>query len=460
MRAPGSLRFRLLAGAAVWITLALTLAGGVLSDLFHKHVQARFAAELATHLDQLAAGIEPGGDGAPTLPRPLSDPRFRRPLSGLYWQVEGGGAVLRSRSLWDATLALPADALADGELHRHPVAGPGDQTLLALERTVLLPDAPAPVRLVVAGDEAETAAAEAAFDRTLALSLAVLGLALIAAATVQVTVGLRPLARLRRELAAIRAGRRRRLPDDVPAEVRPLAADLNAVLDHDETVVARARVQAGNLAHALKTDLAVLANDARELAPAGAERLLRQVERMTRAIDHHMARARAAAAHGVPGVRTDVAPAVDRLARTLSSLYAERSLAIATAADPGSVFAGERQDLEEMLGNLMDNACKWARARVRVSAAADDMHIVLAVEDDGPGLPPERRRDVLGPGVRLDEAVPGTGLGLAVVSDLAGLYGGTLTLGDSPMGGLKATLTLPAAVSGTASAPGPQAASR
>ncbi|WP_029009338.1 sensor histidine kinase [Azospirillum halopraeferens] len=447
MRWSRSLRFRLLAGAAVWIALALTLAGGILSDLFREHVQTRFAAELTTHLDQLAAALETGADGAPALPRPLSDPRFRRPLSGLYWQVEDGGRpVLRSRSLWDVTLALPPDALADGEIHRHRIAGPDGQSLLALERMVFLPDAAEPVRIAVAGDEAETAAARASFDRTLALSLAVLGVALIGAVLVQVAVGLRPLARLRRELAAIRAGQRRRLSGDVPEEVRPLAEDLNAVLDHGEEVVARARVQAGNLAHALKTDLAVLANDARDPASGGGERIVRRLERMTRAIDHHMARARAAAAHGVPGVRTEVTPVIERLVRTLSRLHAGRVLAFAVDCAPGLVFAGERQDLEEMLGNLLDNACKWADTRVRVTVAPDPAAgLVVTVEDDGPGLAPGQRAAVLAPGVRLDEAVPGSGLGLAVVTDVAGLYGGTLALEDSALGGLKATVRLPAA---------------
>ena len=280
-----------------------------------------------------------------------------------------------------------------------------------------------------------------------------LGLALLAAAVVQVEVGLRPLARLRRELAAVRGGLRKRFATEaVPVEVEPLTQDLNLLLEHSEAVLARARVQAGNLAHALKADLTVLANEVRELAPANvaemAPRLEARLERMRRHLDHHMARARAAAARGVPGVSTEVATVVAGLVRTLERLHAERGLAIEVGLSDGLRFGGEREDLQEMLGNLMDNACKWARRRVRVVGHAEGRDaLLLAVEDDGPGLPAERRAALPVPGVRLDESVPGTGLGLAVVRDLAELYGGTLRLdeAEAELGGLRAELRLPAA---------------
>jgi signal transduction histidine kinase len=446
-----SLRFRLLAGALVWIACALAAAGVILADLFRAHVQQRVEAELGTHLDQLTALLDKAPDGRLRLAGEPSDPRFQRPLSGLYWQVDGpGDDRLRSRSLWDEVLILPPDAIADGEIHRHDVApGPAEPRLVVVERSVVLPDGTTPVRLAVGADAGLVAEPAAAFARTLTLSLAVLGLALLAAAVVQVEVGLRPLARLRSELAAVRAGLSRRFATaTIPVEVEPLTDDLNLLLEHSEAVLARARVQAGNVAHALKADLTVLANEVRDLAPANvaksAPRLEARLDRMRRHLDHHMARARAAAARGVPGIGTEIAPVVAGLVRTLARLHADRELAFTTDLPPGLRFGGEREDLQEMLGSLMDNACKWARRRVRVAGRAEGETLLLAVEDDGPGLPPERRAALPVPGVRLDESVPGTGLGLAVVRDLAELYGGTLRLGAAPLGGLQAELRLPA----------------
>lgn len=440
-RLTGSLRFRLLAGAAVWIALALALAGLVLSGLFRDHVARRFEAELTNHLDQLAALTELGADGAPVLRQPLSDPRFRRPLSGLYWQVGPGDTpLLRSRSLWDEALPLPSDEVADGDIHRHSVVGPAGRQLQVLERAVTFPNGTAPLRMAVAQDEAELRAVVADFNRVLWLSLGALALALIAAAVVQVSVGLRPLVRLRAELAAVRAGRRKRFGGDSPREVQPLLDDLNALLDHSEEVVGRARLQAGNLAHALKTHLAVLANEAEGEAAA------RRVAEMRRHIDHHMARARAAAARGLPGVATPVADSAGALARVLEKLQGGGRVTVTVRVPREHVFAGEREDLDEMLGNLLDNAMKWAGSRVEVASRLEaGGMLAVVVEDDGPGLPADRRDAVLAPGVRLDESTPGSGLGLAVVRDVARLYGGDLRLGDSPLGGLRVELVLPAA---------------
>ncbi len=440
------MRFRLLAGAAVWIALALAAAGLLLSSLFQDHVERRFRAELLTHLEQLAAGLELDKAGQPAIRQPLSDPRFRRPLSGLYWQVgEPGGAPLRSRSLWDGTLALPADEVSDGDIHRHDVAGPAGQRLTVLERAVTLPEQAAPIRIAVAADRAETMAVTDAFDRTLALSLGVLALALIAAALVQVKVGLEPLSRLRQELTEVRAGRKKRFAAAMPNEITPLVEDLNALLAHAEEVVGRGRLQAGNLAHALKTNLAVLANEAGALeSRQGGDAIVRRIDVMRRHIDHHMARARAAASRGVPGIRTPVADSVAALVRVMGKLHAPAALTLTADIAPNQIFAGEREDLDEMLGNLVDNACAWARQRVAIAGQAEGDWLCLTIDDDGPGLPEERREAVLMPGVRLDESVPGTGLGLTVVRDLARLYGGDLRLTDSPLGGLRAELRLPA----------------
>ncbi|PYN95131.1 MAG: ATP-binding protein, partial [Candidatus Rokuibacteriota bacterium] len=260
MIALNSLRFRLLVGAVIWISLALAAAGTLLAALFRAHVERRLETELTIQLEQIAAALERPGTGQLTLTHQPSDPRFRKPYSGFYWQVDGlEGPIFRSRSLWDVALRLPRDASPDGGVHRHRIPGPEGQSLIVLERTVTLPDAPGAYRVVAARDETELTAAAAAFTRTLGLSLGVLAVALFAAAAIQVRVGLRPLHRLRAGVAAIREGRIKRLEGPFPTETQPLVDDLNALLQRNEEVVARGRVQAGNLAHGLKTPLSILA---------------------------------------------------------------------------------------------------------------------------------------------------------------------------------------------------------
>ena len=453
MIAVNSLRLRLLAGAVIWISLALVVAGTLLTALFRAHVERRLEAELTTQADQIAAALERPGTGQTILTHQPSDPRFRRPYSGSYWQVEGPeGPIFRSRSLWDVALHLHLDASADGGVHhrahRHRIAGPDGQWLIAMEQTVTLPDAPVAYRVVVATDERELTAADAAFTRTLGLSLGVLALALVAAVAITVRVGLRPLHRLRAGVAAIREGRIKRLEGPFPTETQPLAEDLNALLKRNEEVVVRGRIQAGNLAHGLKTPLSILANEVDRLATDGAPQLAAsmrgQIATMQQQIDYQLARARAAASLDVPGARVPVAPSVAAIQRTLAHLYVGRDLQFVTDIPAGHVFRGEQQDLEEMLGNLMDNACKWARRRVVARSRRDDGRLTITIEDDGPGLPAEQLRPALAPGARFDETVPGTGLGLAIVRDLASLYGGSIALGSASLGGLRADLTLPA----------------
>ena len=449
MTRPGSLRSRLLVGAAISITVAVGIAGLALAGLFHDHARARFLAELSHHLDQLAAGLEIGADSRPQLVRPLSDPRFRQPTAGLYWQVDDKKTgSFSSRSLWDLSLAVPADQPGDGEIHEHTIIGPRGQSLVVLERTLSLPDDPQPLRIVVAEDEQDLHQAIASFNRMLALSLGILAVVLIAAALLQVRLGLRPLRWLQQDLAAVRAGRAKRFLRPMPSEVQPLVDNLNALLEHADEVVERARLQTGNLAHALKTNLAVLTNEAQRLAsgdvPADAALLSQQVGAMRRQIDYHMARARAAAARGVPGAGADLSPCVVALVRAMRKVHAGRAFDVAVHIPSGARFAGESQDLEEMLGNMIDNACKWSRHQVTIGCETEGNRLFITIDDDGPGLAAERREQVLSPGVRVDESVPGSGLGLAVVRDLARLYGGEIRLDRSPLGGLRAELQLPA----------------
>ena len=445
-----SLGLRLTLGALLWIAAALVVSGFALAELFREHVARTFEARLKDQLVRIIALVEVGPDGGLVLARPLVDPRFRKPYSGWYWQIDGaGGPALRSRSLWDASLELPPLPADDGGIRRHELIGPRQRPVYAVERSVTLPGSDQALRIVVAADRRETAEAIAGFTRTLVVSLGVLGLGLLAAALLQVRLGLRPLRRLRAALADIRAGRSERLGDGFPVEVTPLVDELNGLLDHNAEVVARARTHVGNLAHALKTPLTVLANEgANEDGPL-AEATRTQTGIMRRLIDHHLARARAAAAAGVLGARTDLDDVIAGLRRTLERIHAGRGIRFSIVGDRGLAFAGERQDLEEMLGNLMDNACKWTHAEVRVrteavASGAGGACIRIRVEDDGPGLAPAERARVFERGRRLDEAIPGTGFGLAIVRDLAELYGGAVRLEESELGGLAAELELPA----------------
>jgi len=447
--AVNSLRLRLLVGAVIWILLALAAAGAVLAVLFRAQVERRIDAELAIQLEQIAAALERPGAGNLVLTHQPSDPRFRKPYSGFYWQVDGvEGPIFRSRSLWDVELRLPRDVSLDGRIHRHRIEGPEGQLLIVLERRLVLADAAGTYRVAAATDEDEVNVAAAAFTRTLVVSLGVLAIALVAAVAVQVHVGLKPLHRLRAGVAAIRQGQVRRLEGPFPTETQPLVEDLNALLQRNEEIVARGRTQAGNLAHGLKTPLTILANEVDRLAGDGASQLSAamrsQIATMRQQIDYHLARARAAVSVDVPGARVPIASSVAAIHRTLARLYIDRDLQFAIDIPLDHVFRGEQQDLEEMLGNLMDNACKWARHRIAATSQSDNGRVTITIEDDGPGLPHEQQGHALAPGARFDENVPGTGLGLAIVRDLATLYSGSIELGSSGLGGLRADLTLPA----------------
>ena len=484
LRGQGSLRLRLLAGTLVWVLLTVLVAGWALGRMFTEHVERQFQAELVTHLNQLAANLAMDANGQPALRAALSDPRFARPYSGLYWQIdvladagatgssapeasdqaaEGGGrqGLLRSRSLWDVVLTVPGDRPADGEVHAHATEGPDGAPLRMIEQVLRPAEQPElALRVIVAANAALVAEPVARFNRILALALALLAAGLALAALVQVRVGLRPLARLRDGLAAVREGRSTAIDGRFPAEIQPLVAEFNAVLARNAEVVTRARTHAGNLAHAVKTPLSVLANAAAETADdapdAALARLVREQVALARTqVDYHLARSRAAAAVGVPGLRTPLRPVLEGLLRLMDKVHAGRGLKLAILACADDLaFCGEAQDLQEMLGNLIDNACKWAAGRVEVYAEActagqaglqDGGQLRICIDDDGPGLPADAREAVFARGVRADERTPGAGLGLSIVRELAQLYGGEVRLEVSPWGGLRAVLTLPLA---------------
>lgn len=453
---PRSLRIRLLAGTLIWIVATIAAASWSLSGLFHQHVAEQFKGGLDLHLEQLTANLVIDSTGALKLKAPLSDPRLSHPYSGMYWQIDQLTAaqkqavrgIFRSRSLWDSVLDVPGDALADGEIHEHRVAGPDNVLLEMVERVIYPAEQPEqPLRLIVAADVRQVTEPVARFNGLLARALGILGLGLIAAAIVQVLVGLRPLGQLHRALTHVREGSSQRIEGSFPLEIQPLVDDFNAVLTHNTRIVGHARTQAGNLAHALKTPLTILGNAAVRPDPQLPHLVTEQVAVAQRQIDYHLARARAAAAVGVPGVLSEVRPLVESLVRVMDRLYHDKTVTatIGNNASDTVVFRGEKQDLQEILGNVLDNAWKWTKSCVDISFHSSEDRLTILIDDDGPGLVPERRQGVLARGVRADERAPGTGLGLAIASDLVELYEGSITLDVSPMGGLRVRLELPGA---------------
>jgi signal transduction histidine kinase len=436
-----SLEARLLAISLLWIMLALGAAAFVLSGLYRDHVEREQAERAEGYLDELAAALDVAGDGSLVLQRDLSDPLFRRPFAGLYWEVMvEGRSVLRSRSLWNESLSLP-QAGAGPEV-ASSLDGPEGQRLTAWTRTLVYPKFEKPITMSVAADSSRIEEMAASFTRTLLISLISLAVGLAGVVFAQVHFGLAPLRRLAHAMNQLRAGQVDRVDGDYPSEVRPLVEDLNAVLHENRELLARARAQAGNLAHALKTPLAVMRNALAAMGDsAEAAALAVEVERMHQAIERHLVRARAGTAQ-VHGRHVAVAGALEDVLRAIRRIHGER-VSVEVTGDSGTRFRGDAADLQEICGNLLDNAAKWARSRVRVQITAVGGELRLLIEDDGPGIPPGQRAAALQRGVRLDTSRPGSGLGLQIVDELCRVYGGTLELGASPLGGLSAAVTLP-----------------
>jgi signal transduction histidine kinase len=444
----GSLRFRLVAGGIVAILAALSIAGFGLVLLFERHVARTIAEDLDVHLNQILAGIDVDPDGRLLLTRSPGDPRFANPLSGLYWQIgDDKGALLRSRSLWDTVLPLPPDALEPGTIHHHTAEGPAGARVLIAERRINLAagDRPLALRVAVAIDLARVSAAASAYARDLAIALALLGAVLAIATTVQVGLGLSPLDGLRRRVADIRAGRSRRLPMAVPAEVQPLVAEVNALLDAQQKDIDRSRRRAADLAHGLKTPLAALAADADQLRGRGEPAIARNIEAtaeaMSRHVDRELARVRLhGAAHRASGMGTELLPVVRALTETLSRAQADARVTFAAEIAEGVSVPFDRTDLTEVLGNLLDNAARHAKQWVRVTAVPGPGGTCVIVEDDGSGISPDARSAVLQHGVRLDERANGQGLGLAIAQDVLEAYGWRMDLSTSALGGLRVTI--------------------
>lgn len=440
----------------MWCVFCLITGGFILSGLFRGAVQESLDDQLRFDMDGVIAAAEVDAQDHVTLQNRFADPRFERVFSGWYWQIDPDQPQAAteqpetSRSLWDQTITPQNLVAGDNNSQWGYAEGPDHQRLRVLVRHIALPRTAEGIeeaggfRFIVASSVDETEADVLRFNRVLFWSFVFFSLGLLAAIAIQVRVGLMPLRGVSEALARIREGRAQKLEGDFPAEIAPLASELNGLIAHSSEVVGRARAHVANLAHFLKTPLTVLANEAASSSSPLADAVSRQVTAMRRQVDHYLARARAAGALNVLGSRTDVAGSLRDLSRVLVRMHSEKELAIDVDVTPTLAFRGEREDFEEMAGNLLDNACKWAKSKLLVKAVPLEAgRLLLTVEDDGPGLPPEKRLLGIERGQRLDESVPGTGLGLAIVRDISKLYGGTLTLEEASLGGLKVCLELP-----------------
>lgn len=441
MSARASLRRRLLLAGAIGIAVATFAAVLLLGAAFERTALRSLDRRLDEDLDRLIALAGAGADGRPHLTREPLDERYDRVFSGWYWAVELPDGVRVSRSAWDAASFEPLLAAATAARRHHEAEGPRAQPLRVATQRVLLAGATSPTAFAVAGNLADVRADAGDFRWLAGGAFASIALALLAVIAWQVGFGLRPLRRVATTLERMQHDAGVRFADgNLPAEVAPLAVQVNRLLDDHARRVERAGRAAADLAHALKTPLAALSLESRTRGDDFARRVATEVDRMQVAVERHLGgrgevdtRQRVAA--------LEVAQALEALMRRV---HAARGLSIEVEGDPALRFAGRREDLEEMLGNLLDNACKWARSRVRVRITAHGAGIGLQVDDDGPGLDPGQHGLALQRGVRLDQRAPGSGLGLAIVEDLASAHGGVLRLGRSELGGLCATLAFEA----------------
>ncbi|HXL13924.1 MAG TPA: sensor histidine kinase [Bradyrhizobium sp.] len=456
MRA-NSLATRLFLSATAWVVVILLITGIVLSSVYRNATERAFDRRLNLYLRTLIAEVATPDEPADRQFQSLGEPLFELPLSGWYWQITrtdtDKAEVRPSRSLWDKKLPKLEERgaeLTPAGVRLGYVDGPEGQNLRMVERPVDL-GADGKFLVSVAGDATEIFDETRSFDYYLGGTFLALGIVLVLTTIFQVRFGLSPLKRISESIADIRSGRAERLEGAFPVEIAPLARETNALLDANREIVERARTHVGNLAHAIKTPLSVIVNEASTHGDdLFATKVLEQAGVMRDHVAHHLERARIAARLTIVGTVTEVAPAIEALCRTMEKIHRGRGIAIVVETDAQAKFRGERQDLEEMVGNLVDNACKWAASQVfiellveRPAGPGAGPMLRIVVDDDGRGLSASEHARVSRRGQRLDESKPGSGLGLSIVVDLAALYGGSLTLGNAPIGGLRAELVLP-----------------
>jgi signal transduction histidine kinase len=458
-----SIAYRLFLSAAFWSFTILLMAGVVLSAINRRSTEASFDERLGVYLKALVVNVAASPGEEPRAgSAELIDPEFGLARSGWYWQItrldagkgDSGKPDIKTSPSLAASLLPRLDpntpSSEEGVPHAGYVTGPDDRRLRLVERVIDAGDE-GRYLIQVAANAEEIESDIEGFEYALGATFLLLAIALIGSMALAVRFGLSPLRAFQEGVAAIRRGEAEEIKGDFPQDIAPLAAEVNLLLEANREIVERARTQVGNLAHALKTPLSVLINEAEAGSPRLAEKTKEQAEIMRHQVAFYLDRARAAARANALGSATEVKPVIEGLTRTFQKVYRDRALAFSIDAPDGLRFRGEEQDLTDLIGNLLDNAGKWARERIAIHAARDPRldangrpFFITQIDDDGPGLNPEARAEALRRGKRLDESRPGSGLGLSIIVDLAHLYGGALQLEDSPLGGLRATLRLPA----------------
>ncbi|MGF1742385.1 ATP-binding protein [Vibrio profundum] len=432
-----SLKNRLLLAAIIWLSAMILAAGVGIPLLVKEYLVGDVKSQLQLSMDQITANIEVGSKDHLSVATQLSDPRYRQPYSGLYWAIKTKNQMLRSRSLWDKNIDVEEKAF------RKVVKGAKGERLIYITQTIYLPDYPYPIAITIGSDEHPIEKTLQRLTGQLWLILGSLYVGILFLIRLQVGWSLWPLNKMKQELASLRRGEKDTLNGYYPVEVAPLVTDLNALLFHYQELLERARNHAGNLSHALKTPLSVLKNEIAHFSEPQQHTLRPPIEQIQDQIDYHLGRARMAGSRNILSVKASVSERVDAISNAFDKVYASREMALINELEPELEVAVEPTDLDEMVGNLLENAYKWGNSIIRVHSQKTGSDLIeIFIEDDGPGIPPEKMEQVIKRGVRLDEQTPGTGLGLNIVHEMAHSYRGQLKLAPSKLGGLKATLTL------------------
>lgn len=430
-----SLKSRLVLAAIVWLTAMVIAVGVSVPNQVFNYMVDDTKSQLTIYMDEISASLEADETGNLSLTTNLSDPRFNRPYSGLYWSAKTEKELLRSRSLWDKKITT--------DKKDKDYLGARNEKLIYIKTTLYYPDYDGPIDVIIGIDEQPIEDTVGSLMGQLWIILALLYLGVLAVIFLQVQWSLSPLTKMHKELSQLRAGDKTRLDQDYPKEVAPVVSDLNALVFHYQELLERARHHAGNLSHALKTPLSVLKNEISSLDKQTQSYLQPPVDQIQSQIDYHLGRARMAGSKNILSVRANPSQRVDAISMAFDKVYAQRGVTLINELDSDIDVAVDKTDLDEMVGNLLENAYKWSDSIIRVhSESKDNDDIEIIVEDDGPGIPDQDIKQAVERGVRLDETTPGTGLGLNIVSEMAHSYRGKLTLSRSSMGGLKAVLSL------------------
>lgn len=440
-----TLALRIIGFSGIWLIIALVVAATLLVRSHRLHTSEHYDAHVQMHLEELTAASHLTDDGSFELSFQPSDPRYRELYSGWYWEVQQAGKTLdRSPSLGISSLDLQG-RVATSSVAIVDLSGPLETTLRTHIVQITVDPARAPLVFLATAPTAGITEEVSNYSNHIFFNFIALGIGLMLAVVLQVRVALKPLKAISTRISDIRAGRANRLPGDQLEDVQPLVDELNNLLDHNAVLVKRARNQLGDLAHSVKNPLTVINNAAQDMEPGQKELILQQTKDISRSVDHYLSRARTYGTEKVLGARSSIKTVTEDLVYVMQKIYIKRALIFDLSGLRGCWFKGDAQDLEEMLGNLLDNACKWAKSRVQLACSTHDGRLCVMVEDDGPGVSGDEFENVTRRGYKLDESKPGHGQGLGIVKDIADLYGGSLKLSRSELGGLQAKLELPSA---------------